>query len=94
MSGFDFSCEGSFQTLDCPAALRRICAAAQGDDGVAARLAAGVFGVMIFMPALQPVRFTLMIGSIEKYRGVSLAQKEQKYRLVNQFRFGRWGDLR
>ncbi|MHB1079637.1 MAG: hypothetical protein ACYC67_09550 [Prosthecobacter sp.] len=46
------------------------------------------------MPALQPVRFTLMIGSIEKYRGVSLAQKEQKYRLVNQFRFGRWGDLR
>ncbi len=28
-----------------------------------------LFGLMIFMPTLQPGRFTLMIGSIEKYRG-------------------------
>jgi O-antigen ligase len=28
-----------------------------------------LFGFMIFMPTLQPGRFTLMIGSIEKYRG-------------------------
>lgn len=29
----------------------------------------GLFGLMIFMPTLQPGRFTLMIDSIEKYRG-------------------------
>ena len=28
-----------------------------------------LFGFMIFMPTLQPGRFTLMIGSVEKYRG-------------------------
>lgn len=28
-----------------------------------------LFGLMVFMPTLQPGRFTLMIGSIEKYRG-------------------------
>jgi hypothetical protein len=28
-----------------------------------------LFGFMIFMPSLEPGRFTLMIGSIEKYRG-------------------------
>ncbi|MFN0075205.1 MAG: O-antigen ligase family protein [Prosthecobacter sp.] len=29
----------------------------------------GLFGLMIFMPSLQPGKFMMMIGSIEKYRG-------------------------